>query len=407
MNRTIFKKAYKKLRELYGKDIAPEILSRFYNEKSYIESSFDSEMFAMLSTLSEETRKRGEHIFVRGTYGSSLIAFLLGITTENPLRSHFYCRRCKRVVFYDDFPFNRLYGMRCTDECGNQNMILDGFNIPFEMHIKNLSKPKANVVVSKRFYDEAREIVTNIMSCKCHLLLLKNDNYKIQIAFAPKTKEREKLMEIKETYIEYPYISIIPSVNLDFARNLEMETGVRFENAPYRDNDIARMFLKGKTEDVPYVSNERFIEAVRLEAPENMYEYSKLFGALRGTNTYKEFRKLKQQKNISLKEFPAYRDDLFSNLMRALMTVDVDDSGLALYLTELVVKGKGEENKEFIESIALDIELSDEQVDYILNVKYMFHKAHSMTLIKYAMIFCWYKINFPDIYRKLNIQKGE
>ena len=180
MNCMIFKKAYKKLNELYGNDIPPKILSRFYEEKSYIEASFDSEMFAMLSALCEETRKRGEHIFVRGTYGSSLIAFLVGITRENPLPSHFYCRQCKCVVFFDDFPFNEPCRMRCTDECGNWDMILDGFNIPFEMHVKNLSKPKANVVVSKRFFDEACEFVTNIMSCKCRLLLLKNDKNKIQ-----------------------------------------------------------------------------------------------------------------------------------------------------------------------------------------------------------------------------------
>ena len=404
MNRMIFKKAYKKLRELYGKDIAPEILSRFYNEKSYIEASFDSEMFAMLSTLCEETCKRGEHIFVRGTYGSSLIAFLLGITTENPLHSHFYCRRCKRVVFFDDFPFNEPYGMRCTDECGSWDMILDGFNIPFEMHIKNLSKPKANVVVSKSFWDEAREIVTNIMSCKYRFLLLKNDVNKTQIAFAPKIKEREELIETEEAYTEYPYISIIPSENLDFARNLETETGVKFENVPYINRDISKMLLDGKSEDIPYISNERFLEAVQLEAPENMYEYSKIFGYLHGTNTYKEFCKLKQENKISLRSLPAYRDDLFSDLARALISFDIKDNGLALYITELVVRGKAEENRELIESIVLDTELSDELIDYMLNVKYMFHKAHSMALIKYAMIFCWYKINYPEIYGKLREQ---
>lgn len=401
MNCMIFKKAYKKLSEIYGNDVPPKILSRFYEEKSYIESSFDSEMFAMLSTLCEETRKRGEHIFVRGTYGSSLIAFLLGITRENPLPSHFYCRRCKRVYFFDDFPFNESHGMRCTDKCGNRDMILDGFNIPFEMHIKNLSKPKANVVVSKRFFDEAREIVTNIMLCKYRLLLLKNDTNKIQIAFAPKIKEREELIETEEMYIENPYISIIPSENLDFARNLETETGVEFDNVPCLNKDIAKMLLDGKSEDVPYVSNERFLEAVQREAPKNMYEYSKLFGCLHGTNTYKEFCRLRQEKKLPLRDVPAYRDDLFFDLVQTTISLGIEDNGLALYLTELVVRGKGEENREFIERIALDIELSDVQIDYMLNVKYMFHKAHSMALIKYAMIFCWYKINYPEIYKKL------
>ena len=110
---------------------------------------------------------------------------------------------------------------------------------------------------------------------------------------------------------------------------------------------------------------------------------------------------MKQENKISLRSLPAYRDDLFSDLVRALISFDIKDNGLALYITELVVRGKAVENRELIESIVLDTELSYEQIDYMLNIKYMFHKAHSMALIKYAMIFCWYKINYPEIYGKL------
>ena len=49
MNDMFFKKALKKLYELYGENVDPQILSRFYTEKSYLESSPNIEFFDMLS----------------------------------------------------------------------------------------------------------------------------------------------------------------------------------------------------------------------------------------------------------------------------------------------------------------------------------------------------------------------
>ena len=401
MNEMFFKKALKKLYELYGENVEPQILSRFYTEKSYLESSPDLEFFDMLSVLRSKANNSGEHMFVRGTYGSSFIAYLLGITEENPLPFHYYCNKCGRIEFkYENtFPWDKT-NKPCS--CG-EIMKPDGFNIPFEIHIPNLKKPKANIVVSNSFLTFVKEIIYETMS-KCHKLLYFADKSgRMQIAFAEKCSNDDAELTIEEVgkYTSAPYITVIPSEILDRVRSLEAKTGVFAENVPYKDKKAKELLLSGITENIPYVSNEKMIEAIRYNFPKNIFEFSKLFGAMHGTNTYVGYKKISEDFNMSMISLPMYRDDLFLDLVERANSCCIVGIGWALYLTELICKGKAEEHKEFIEDSLTYLGFAPSYINYVKNIKYMFHKAHSMTLIKYALIFAWYKLNFPREYTRI------
>ena len=401
MNEMFFKKALKKLYELYGENVDPQILSRFYTEKSYLESSPDIEFFDMLSFLRSKAKKSGEHMFVRGTYSSSFIAYLLGITEENPLPFHYYCKNCRRIELNNEnaFPWD-IPNKPCS--CG-KIMKPDGFNIPFEIHIPNLKKPKANIVVSKSFHGAVKEIISETMSVRHKLLYFADENDRMQIAFAEKGSDDNSEARIEEVgkYISVPYITVIPSNILDRVRSLEAKTGVLTDNVPYKDEKAKELLLSGITAGIPYVSNERMVEAIRSNWPMNLFEFSKLFGAMHGTNTYVGYKKISEEFNIDMIDIPMYRDDLFLDLVERTNSYGIVDIGLALYLTELVCKGRAEENKEFIEAILTYLGFPPFYINYVINVKYMFHKAHSITLIKYSLIFAWYKLNFPLEYKKI------
>ena len=405
MNEMFFKKALKKLYELYGENVEPRILSRFYTEKSYLEPSPDIEFFDMLSVLRSKAKKSGEHMFVRGTYSSSFIAYLLGITEENPLPFHYYCKNCRRIELNNEnaFPWD-MPNKPCS--CG-EIMNPDGFNIPFEMHISNLKKPRANIVVSNNFLGDVKEIISETMSARHKLLYFANENDRMQIAFAEKGSDDDAEARIEEDvkYVSVPYITVIPSNILDRVRSLESKTGVLTENVPYKDEKAKELLLSGITDDIPYVSNERMVEAIRSNAPKNLFELSKLFGAMHGTNTYVGYKKISKESNVAILDLPMYRDDLFFDLMERMNSYGIVDIGLSLYLTALVCRGKAEENKEFIEAILTYLDFPPFYINYVTNIKYMFHKAHSMTLIKYSLIFAWYKLNFPEEYTR--IIKGE
>jgi DNA polymerase-3 subunit alpha (Gram-positive type) len=401
MNEMFFKKSLKKLYELYGENVDPQILSRFYTEKSCLESSPDIEFFDMLSFLRSKAKKSGEHMFVRGTYSSSFIAYLLGITEENPLPFHYYCKNCRRIELNNEnaFPWD-IPNKPCS--CG-EIMNPDGFNIPFDMHISNLKKPRANIVVSNRFLSTVKEIIFETMSARHKILYFADANDRMQIAFTEKGSDDNSETRIEEVgkYISVPYITVIPSRILDRVRSLEAKTGVLTENVPYKDEKAKEILLSGITADIPYVSNEKMVEAIRSNAPKNLFEFSKLFGAMHGTNTYVGYKKISKESNVAILDLPMYRDDLFFDLMKRMNYCGIVDIGLSLYLTELVCKGRAKENREFIEAILAYLGFPPFYINYVTNIKYMFHKAHSMTLIKYSLIFAWYKLNFPMEYKKI------
>ena len=238
----------------------------------------------------------------------------------------------------------------------------DGFNMPFEMHIVNLKKPKANIVVSNNFLGDVKEIISETMSARHKLLYFANENDRMQIAFAEKGSDDDAETRIEEgvKYVSVPYITVIPSNILDRVRSLESKTGVLTENVPYKDEKAKELLLSGITDDIPYVSNERMVEAIRSNAPKNLFEFSKLFAAMHGTNTYVGYKKISKESNVAILDLPMYRDDLFFDLMERMNSYGIVDIGLSLYLTELVCRGKTEENKEFIEAILtyLDFPLS-------------------------------------------------
>ena len=76
-NKQLFEKAYSRLTELYASDYTtPDIvvLNRFYQEKMILgESELYMRFLDFIGKVRAIAEQRGEHIFVRGTTGSSFI----------------------------------------------------------------------------------------------------------------------------------------------------------------------------------------------------------------------------------------------------------------------------------------------------------------------------------------------
>ena len=130
--KTIEDIAMTKAHELYG-DPLPEIVeTRLRKELDSIIKNGFSVMYIIAQKLVWKSNEDGYIVGSRGSVGSSLVAYMTGITEVNGLKAHYRCPNCKYSDFSDHGVKNGfdLPDAWCPN-CGNK-LVKDGIDIPFE-----------------------------------------------------------------------------------------------------------------------------------------------------------------------------------------------------------------------------------------------------------------------------------
>ncbi|MEN6389729.1 MAG: PolC-type DNA polymerase III [Syntrophomonas sp.] len=124
--------AWDRVAQLYGSNLPEIIEARVRKELDSIIRHGFSVLYLIAQKLVKKSNDDGYIVGSRGSVGSSLIAYLTGITEVNPLPPHYICPQCKWTAFTQD---GKDCGADLPDascqQCGN-DVLKVGFDIPFE-----------------------------------------------------------------------------------------------------------------------------------------------------------------------------------------------------------------------------------------------------------------------------------
>ncbi len=124
-----------KAHRLYGENPPEIVVKRIEDELGDIIRCEYDVIYMSAQKLVQNSLEHGYLVGSRGSVGSSLVAFMSGITEVNALPPHYRCPKCK----HSDFEYGPAHGYGCGADMPDMSCPIcgapyekDGFNIPFE-----------------------------------------------------------------------------------------------------------------------------------------------------------------------------------------------------------------------------------------------------------------------------------
>lgn len=388
MKKQLWNKAFEKMCQRYGNPAPIEIINRFFSEQADMQKTDMIIYFDMLSTLTIEAKKEGEHIHAAEETGASLVAYLLGATEINPLKPHYYCPSCLAVIFNDNSEDGwDLSPKKCA--CGNE-MHADGHHIPFEVYCNVVHRnTNFDISVSPRFMCSAKSVIQEYFK-DCKLMLKEREPNKV-ITF---------IIDSEESRFT---ITLCADEELARYKSLEQVTAVYFDNVPFDCKDILNEFQKCNTDGLPEFKTDFMKNMLSVVHPGSFRDLIQILGLSHGTGVWIGNGDKLIEKCYPVGRLIAYRDDVFNYIQEKIIDKRLAYTGFAYKVMEDTRRGIYAKSciPENIKSNLKVIGMEDWFINSISKIGYLFPKAQGVNSIKLISTMMWYKTHYPKEFNKI------
>jgi len=342
-NKEIVKIATSKAHELYGNPMPQEIQKRLDIElKSIIDNEFTI-TYMLSAKLVEKIDILGGISFNRGSIGSSLVAYLVGITTTNPLPKQYGG---------DNIPFEVLSGADYTE---SPNICLD---------------------VSKECYEDICTYSDSML-----------EQGKINVKEYETTNNGVQYTRIIETNTnrEIGRIDICKNTRATILEQLKELTAVAPSTIPLDDEEVIK-----EISSVQEKGNEIF----QVIKPKTFEELIKTFG-LSINNLWNDGAKQPIAEGIAtINEVITSRDDILLYLLK-----QGAERKEAFEIMTNVRKGKGLDTNQ--EETMKQLNIPSWYIEACKKLQVPFPKAHLISNTSREYYIAWYKVHFPKEYEQV------
>lgn len=409
MKNKLWKNAHRALRNRYGDALPIEILNRYLSEFAELQETDMIVYFDLLSQIKAMADDLGEHILVKGVTGASFVAFVLGATEINPLKPHYFCPHCRKIEFDEttlcgwDLPVKH-----CS--CGRE-YLRDGHNLPFETLRSSTHKNvHFDFSVSHGLYQAVKEMIGTYFDGNTVVTLIRKDHPNretiviINEAIFDMTNGSElPFEEYYDRLKPYAAITLTRNADLDSFRLLEAETGTSFENVDFARPYVLEAFQKGNTEGIPEFRSDFLKDMVNEVSPAAFHDLIQMLGLSHGTGVWFDNAQLLIKGGKSASEVISYREDVFHYIQKKMEVKRISNTGYAYKIMEdtrrgiYAKSGVSDEMRRQFSSLGLEAWFAES----IGKIRYLFPRAHGVLHVKYALILMWYKLNYPETFKKM------
>lgn len=370
---------YSKVNELYGNELPEPVKSHLDKELEVISKYYSASLYMIGHKLIKHSENNGYHVIAQGPLGSSLAAFLSGISNVNPLAPHYRCPKCCYSEFITDGSVRSGFDLPLKNcpKCG-ADMIGDGQDIPLET-LMGLDGDRGSYIglnIAKEFQQELIHYAEKLLDL---------ENYNID----------DSLMEI----------GLVSHDFLTLYKHLEDLTEIKISDVPTSDPLVYKLFTSTEplnpdqdtgmtcgTLGIPEFGTEYVMNILAETQPKTFSDLIQIAGLFYGTGLwFGNAQDLIKSGICTISDIIGTRDDIMLYLTHKGI-----DLNLAYRIMEITRKGKAE--RLFDDKIHQELreyDIPEWYIESCKNIKYLLPKAYAVEYATAAVKLAWFKIYRP------------